>query len=128
MALDKITGSPVLRQGNLEATKNQEIARQNEALETQKTKDAKIGDLRAENTSAVKSSDTAEISATAHRLMALRQAVETGRAALAAMPEIREEKVAQVRERLQAGFYNSPEVQAKTAEGIERTILGIEEL
>ncbi len=67
--------------------------------------------------------DTAEISDTAQTLVDLRAAVDTGRAALASEPEVREEKLAQVRQRLQDGHYQTAEVQDELS-GILTGVLG----
>jgi hypothetical protein len=65
------------------------------------------------------SQDTAEISPQAHRLMALRQAMESASEVLASLPEVREDRVAAVRARLDKGFYNSVEVRTRVAERLE---------
>ncbi|MEZ4388774.1 MAG: flagellar biosynthesis anti-sigma factor FlgM [Candidatus Krumholzibacteriia bacterium] len=59
--------------------------------------------------------DKAEISTRARDLLNLRAAVERGRAALVEAPEVRTGKVAQARERLASGFYNSAEVRDQVA-------------
>ncbi len=123
--MDKITGSPILHQGLLESN------RQREQIETDKTRETRLGvvdDDKKAKSLAPASGDTAQISATAHRLMALRQAVEAGRTALAMMPETRAEKVAQARERLENGFYDSDSVREKTAAGVEETLRGLDKL
>jgi len=49
-------------------------------------------------------------------LVELKQAVEVGKAALAALPDVREDRVAQARERMAEGFYHSIAVREKVAE------------
>jgi len=69
--------------------------------------------------------DTAAISPKAHRLIALHHAMEQGRAALESVPEVREDRVAEARARLNRGFYNSIEVRSRVAEkldGVSRTL------
>ncbi|MCP4293675.1 MAG: hypothetical protein GY780_17750 [bacterium] len=63
------------------------------------------------STAATPPADRAEISDTAHQLMDLRAAVDVGRAAMDREPEVREDKIAQAKMRLEQGFYNSQEVQ-----------------
>ena len=111
MAMDKITGSPLLRQGILDNS------RQNERV----SKDGKPADVIAEiapaNSNAA-AGDRAEISETGKRLVELRQTVEVGRVALAALPEIREDKVAAARERLESGYYDNDAVRYTQKDGV----------
>lgn len=72
--------------------------------------------------------DTASISPKAHRLMDLRNAVESGREALDELPEVRRERVAQVRARLDRGYYNSVEVRARVAERLNHVAEKLEDL
>ena len=74
------------------------------------------------------SSDTADISANAHRLIALRNAIDYGRRALEGVPEVRQDRMAQVRERLHRGFYNSVEVRARVAERLDDLARKLEDL
>jgi len=66
--------------------------------------------------------DRVEITETAHQPVALRQTLETGRAATAKEPDMREDKLAKVRERLAQGYYNSVEVRDKVAGGVDQVI------
>jgi hypothetical protein len=75
-----------------------------------------------------KPGDVAEISTRAHRLVDLHATVKAGRAALLAAPDVREERLAEVRERLATGFYNSSEVHAKVAARVARVLDGLEKL
>jgi hypothetical protein len=70
--------------------------------------------------------DTAEISPKAHRLMALRQAVESASQVLAELPEVRQDRIAEVRARLDRGFYNSVEVRTQVAERLDHVARNLE--
>jgi hypothetical protein len=59
--------------------------------------------------------DKANISDAAHRLVELKQAVDVGRAALETDTPERVDRLAQVKERVAAGFYNSAEVRDQVA-------------
>jgi len=121
MAMDKINGSPLLRQGVLDNS------RQSDRV----GKDGKPVDVLSEIAPAANKpagGDTAEISDTAHRLMELRQAVDSGRVALDALPEVRPEKLEIARMRIKSGFYNSADVRERVATGVANVIKGIEEL
>jgi len=72
--------------------------------------------------------DKADISAKAHRLIALRHAVDSGRQALDALPEVRQDRVAQARDRLNRGFYNSIEVRTRVAERLDNVARKLEDL
>ena len=72
--------------------------------------------------------DKAEISPKAHRLIALRNAMEQGRKALESVPEVRPDRVAEARARLDRGFYNSIEVRTRVAERLESVALKMEDI
>jgi len=72
--------------------------------------------------------DKADISPTAHRLNALRNAVDSGLRALEALPEVRQERVDEARSRLDRGFYNSVQVRDRVAERIGAVSRQLEEL
>lgn len=121
MAMDRINGSPLLRQSVLDSN------RQSDRV----GKDGQPADVLADLAPAASkpvSGDTAEISATAHRLMELRQAVDRGRVALSGLPDIREDKVAAARERLKSDYYQSRAVRDQVAEGVASVLQGLEEL
>ncbi len=59
--------------------------------------------------------DQAEISADAHKLVDLKRAVDVGRAALDQPAEVRDDRIAMVKERLASGFYQSAEVRDQVA-------------
>jgi hypothetical protein len=58
----------------------------------------------------------------------LRRAVDAGRIALAALPDVREDRVDLARERLRTGYYDTPLVREKVAAAVERIIRGMERL
>ncbi|MCP4145500.1 MAG: flagellar biosynthesis anti-sigma factor FlgM [bacterium] len=60
-------------------------------------------------------SEKLDISSKAHNLQKLKEIMESGRAALAEEPPIREDKVAEVRQKLADGFYQSADVKAEVA-------------
>lgn len=66
--------------------------------------------------------DRAEISEKARQLMEMRQTYDAGLAAIEREPEMREEKLAQVRARLAEGYYESPQVREKIGEGVLHAI------
>jgi hypothetical protein len=76
----------------------------------------------------VPAGDHAEISESARELVDLRTAVDTGRAALASEPETRADRVAEAKERLAAGHYQSLEVRQKTAARLQGVIEGLDRL
>ena len=67
--------------------------------------------------------DHAEISDKGREMVDLKQAVDVGRAALEREPEIRADRVAQVKERLASGFYQSAEVRDRVAGRISSLVL-----
>jgi hypothetical protein len=76
----------------------------------------------------VEQQDRAEISDTARRLMEIRQTVESGRDAMAVLPEVRDSKLAEARERLAKGYYHSAEVTNDVAEKLNKTFDAIDGL
>jgi len=72
--------------------------------------------------------DTADISPKAHRLIALRHAMDSGREALEELPEVRQDRVDQVRARLDRGYYNSIEVRTRVAERLNDVAGNLEDL
>ena len=69
-----------------------------------------------------------EISEAARRLVDLKLAVDSGREALTALPDVRPEKVAAARERLATGFYHSVEVRQAVAGRLVGVIGDLENL
>ena len=72
--------------------------------------------------------DKAEISLNAHRLNDLRDVVDSGREALEEVPEVRQDRVAEVRARLNRGYYNSVEVRALVADKLRDVARTLEDL
>ncbi|MDY0110471.1 MAG: flagellar biosynthesis anti-sigma factor FlgM [Candidatus Krumholzibacteria bacterium] len=68
-------------------------------------------------------SDHAEISSQAQQFADVRQVLEMARQEVAKEPDVRAGKVAQARERLAAGFYQSTEVRDQVAERLSRLFL-----
>lgn len=120
MAMERINGSPLPRQNMLDGS------RQNERVGQDARKDL-LADVAPSGGNAL-TGDKAEISDAAHRLMELRLAVDRGREAMAALPDTRQEKLSEVRERLHAGFYKSPEVRSVVADGVMNVLRGLEDL
>jgi hypothetical protein len=118
MAMDKINGSPLLRQSILDRFRGTE--RGNSVPGT-------ISGATAEETAGA-TRDKAEISDAAHRLVDLKQAVDVGRKAMATLPDLRPEMVANARERLATGFYQSVEVRQAVAERVAGVINSLDNL
>ncbi len=78
---------------------------------------------KAGNDSSVKSgidqtriaSEKLDISQKAHNLKKLKEIMQAGKAALAEEPPVREERIAEVRQKLANGFYQSADVKAEVA-------------
>lgn len=120
MSMNRIGGQPPLPSRTLDPA-SQSMVRQG-ALKRSNA----YGDDGAAQRAPV-TEDRAEISEKAHQLMEMRQAYETGLAAVGREPDIREEKLAEVRSRLAEGFYESQPVRDKVSEGVLRTLAGTEE-
>lgn len=105
MAMDKINGSPLSRQNAVDLFRGTERG----------TAGGGARATGAGESPAGASGDRAQISEAARRLVDLKQAVDAGREALAALPDTRPEKVAAARERLATGFYHSVEVRGAVA-------------
>ncbi len=123
MAMDKIQGSALLRQSALESFRK---TRDADNQEPSKDITDPAGDP---NTQALKKSgDQAIISPAGKQLVDLRQAVDTGRAALAALPDVRHDKVSAARERLANGFYHSAAVRDKVASRLASVLAAVGQL
>jgi len=72
--------------------------------------------------------DVAQISPKAHRLIALRHAMDSGMKALERVPEIRQDRIAEARARLDHGFYNSIEVRSRVAERLDMVTRQMEDI
>ena len=60
-------------------------------------------------------SDRLELSDNARKLDGVKRALETGMQAMSAVPDVREDRVAQAKERLASGHYDSDEVRRDVA-------------
>jgi hypothetical protein len=118
MAMDKINGSPLLRQSILDRFRGTERSGSGAAASGGAAADGIAG----------ATTDKAEISDAAHRLVDLKQAVDVGRRAVAALPDPRPEMVAAARERLATGFYHSVEVRQTVADRVAGVINSLDNL
>ncbi len=121
MVMDRINGFPNLNKDLLDRFQG---AGRADAPDGEHT--ANVGAPGQERRAAP--TDTADISPKAHRLIALRNAIDYGRQALEGLPEVRQDRMAQVRERLHRGFYNSVEVRALVAERLDELTRMMEDL
>lgn len=121
MAMDKINGSPYVQPGTLDKFQgpNRSGKKDDTSSGTEVGREAAPSNPPA---------DTVEISDTAHRLMDLRQAVDTGRLALSGLPDVREEKVALARQRLESGYYASDEVRQDVAAKVQGVFKRMDDL
>lgn len=122
MAMDRINSPNLVRQGLVDKYKG-----------AQKAKDADrdaSGAGAAEQGAArpAQPADSVQISDAARKLVDLREAVDAGRAALGELPEVRDDKIAAARKRLEQGFYNSPEVTQEVAARLSKVMNDMEEL
>lgn len=118
MAMDKINGSPIPRQDLLDRFRG---------IERGGTGNGS-GSGAAGDVANAPTVDKADISDAARRLVDLRQAVDVGRNALAALPDVRPEKVSAARERLATGFYHSVEVRQAVAKRVAGVMDGLDSL
>jgi hypothetical protein len=121
MVMDRINGMSNLGKGFLER-----FNRTDRAGDQEGKSPAETGASRPE--AGLQPGDRAEISPKAHRLMALRNAMDSGRQALADLPEVRQDRVSEVRSRLDRGFYNSLEVRSRVAERLGDVARNLEDL
>lgn len=118
MAMERINGSPLLRQGILERFRSSESRTGTPSPDA----GASAGGTPTGG------ADKADISDAARRLVDLRRAVDTGRAALASLPDVRPEKVAAARERLATGFYQTEAVRESVAGSVAGVVQGLDAL
>ena len=111
MSMDKINGSPLMHPGLLDRFK----VDNKETEGSEKPSTLNSGDRPAQSPA-----DRAEISDTAHQLVDLRAAVDVGRISLEAIPDVREDKVAEAKKRLEQGYYNSQVVKDEVAGTLPR--------
>lgn len=125
MSMDKINNA------SLPQPRNLDHARQNERIDPRQQPQPPTS-VKTDASGALGSvpagGDTAQISEAAHRLMELRQAVDSGRLVLDALPDVRQDKIALARTRLRTGFYQPDVVRDKVAEGVGRSIESLENL
>jgi hypothetical protein len=72
--------------------------------------------------------DRAEISGKAHEMLKLRETVDAARNALDSEPEVRPDRVAEVKSRLGRGYYQSPTVNGRVADRLENVLTKIDDL
>lgn len=113
MAMDRINGSPLTNPSILDRFQVNGKDKEDE----KKTQESNSGIHHSPAPA-----DTAEISDTAHQLMDLRATVDIGRLAIQNEPDVRQDRVAEAKIRLEQGYYNSPVVQDKVA-GILNDVL-----
>lgn len=118
MAMDRINGSPLVRPNILDQFQT--------TRKGEEKAEGPTSAVGAAMTQGKPTADKAEISDAARELVDLRQAVETGRAALAELPEVRPERVAEVQQRLERGYYQSIEVMNTIAERIMGVVQAME--
>ncbi len=117
MSMDKINGSPLMRPELLDRFK----------VDKKDTEDSeKPSAMNTSNQAAP--ADRAEISDTAHQLMDLRAAVDVGRMSLDNIPDVREDKVAEAKKRLEQGYYNSSVVKDEVAASLASLFGKMDEL
>ncbi len=121
MVMDKINGFTNLSKGLLER-----FQRSGPADSPDPESSGKVG-ATGHDRKAVPT-DTAEISPKAHRLIALRHALDSGHKAVDELPEVRQDRVEQVRARLNKGYYNSVEVRTRVIERLEAVARNMEDL
>jgi hypothetical protein len=118
MAMERINGTPLFRQGILERFRGSDTRPGTPGQDA----GASAGGAPAGG------ADKADISDAARRLVDLRRAVDTGRAALASLPDVRPEKVAAARERLATGFYQTAAVRESVADSVAGVVQGLDTL
>lgn len=119
MSMDKINGSPLMRSGLLDRFK---------VDNKDQDKAEKSSSANSSERSSTVPSDRAEISDTAHQLMDLRAAVDVGRASLENVPEVREDRVAEAKKRVEQGYYNSQVVQDKLAGTLAKVLGNLDDI
>ncbi len=107
MTLNKIQSSALPR--------SPQVEQYQQAREHKRSNFAGPNDLRSQQAPMPAGEDQAEISANAKKLVDLRQALNTGISALEEEPDTRASKMAQVKDRLASGFYQSADVRDKVA-------------
>ncbi len=90
--------------------------------ETRKLETAKSGEARP------LSGEKLEISASARKVTDMRSLVEAGRTRIEAEPDVRADRVAEVRRRLEAGVYTTAEARQRTAEQLSPVLRDLSHL
>ncbi len=120
MVMDRINGFSNLSRELLDRFKGSGRA----ASENEISSDHRTG--RSDHRAAP--ADKADISPKAHRLIALRNAMDQGMKALEKVPEVRQDRVAEARSRLERGYYNSVEVRTRVAERLDDVTSKMEDI
>lgn len=120
MSMNRIDGQRALPSRTLDSSAQAQLRK-----EAMNRSGAYEGDAAPQRSTAT--GDEAVISDKAQQLMEMRRTYEVGLAAVAREPNLREEKLAQVRARLEEGYYESPQVRERISEGVLRAIEGTEE-
>lgn len=100
----------------------QQTQRADSEAEARKTEEVKAGEARRP------SGEKLEISASAHKVAEMRSLVEAGRCRLEAEPEVRADRVAEARRRLDAGVYATTEARQRTAEQLSPVLRDLSRL
>lgn len=119
MSMDKINGSPLMRPGLLDRFKVDK--KENEGADKPSTSNSADSPTTAP-------ADRAEISDTAHQLMDLRAAVDVGRVSLEGVPDVRQDRVAEAKKRLEQGYYNSQVVKDEVAGTLAKVLGKMDEI
>lgn len=115
MAMDKVNGSPAMRPGLIDQFQRTKPGQEAPDPGVIATDSPLAGKPAAPG-------DKAEISQAAHRMAELREAVDIGRTALKALPEVRQDRIDEVKDRLDKGYYQSVEVIETVAERLSPVI------
>jgi flagellar biosynthesis anti-sigma factor FlgM len=109
MAMNNIGRPSFVQPGALEQFRKQEATPTRDQASGADSKGSQIGQGQ-------QAQDRAEISSHARRLEDLRRTMDQGRQALAEVPDVRQERVEEVRNRLASGHYQKAEVRQDTAQ------------
>jgi len=122
MSANKFEGSSLHRQ---QALQQFQRCRSDEV---RRREGEQVQDGTCRETEAVVQGEKLEISDRARQLQDLRAAVEAGRAALDAEPEVRSDRVAEARHHLAAGVYRTAEAREVTADRLAGILEGLHRL
>ena len=121
--MDRINSQNLVRPGLVDKYKG---AQRSDSAQQADTEQAT--GLEKSNTRPTIPADSADISEAARKMVDLRAAVDTGRMALEELPDVRDEKVALARKRLEQGFYQSAEVQGEVAAKLGNVLKQMDDL